>query len=112
MATIKPPDLGTKGWSGLFMSFPIKFAVLAELIHFFVRNRVTKKLNSRIIPDRISSSKSMVMKSMKPARLVEKKGVTADSKVKKVNTAIFICLTYVSVNGVFPFYLFKQHLYA
>ena len=86
MATINPPDLGIVGWSGLFMSFPTSCATLADLIHFFVRNTVKMKLNSRIIPARTRSLKSINRKSKKLPKLALRKVVTRDSKVKNFNT--------------------------
>ena len=48
-ATAIPPDLVTRGFSFLFMSFPTSPASLADPIHFFVRKKVEKKYGPRII---------------------------------------------------------------
>ena len=73
------------------MSFPTSFAALADLIHRLVRNTVKTKLNSRTSPARISSSISTNRKSRKlDSRLLVRRVVTTDMKVKNLNTAIFI----------------------
>ncbi len=64
-ATAIPPDLETRGFSYLFMSFPRSFAFSADLIHFLVRKKVEEKLNTRMTATRTTSSISTTKLSIK-----------------------------------------------